>query len=236
MDGGTLRHVTFRVDHDCPMARLSREVPDAHFTNWSGHRVEVTQVRCDPLRWDKVVAAAEKHLTVQRAFPSSDGGLLVAGMRVNDERSISRTLEAHQCIWLQPMRIQDGRESYDAIAYGSGPAPEQEALNAMSAHWPTQVVRRRTVGPEDLTASLFLSLRPLLDAPTDKQAEALLAAAASGYYQSPRGSTTAEVAATMGLGRSAFEERLRGGENRVLGALVPALEHHRRSEDDERHE
>ena len=97
----------------------------------------------------------------------------------------------------------------------------------MSKHGPTRVVQRRTIGPEELSASLFLSLRPVLEAPTDKQSEALVAAGRHGYYQTPRGSTTAEVAAELGLGRSAFEERLRGGENRVLAALLPLLEHRR---------
>jgi predicted DNA binding protein len=67
----------------------------------------------------------------------------------------------------------------------------------------------------------------VLDAPTDKQAEALVAAGKAGYYRSPREATTAEVAAGMELGRSAFEERLRGAENRVLSALLPLLEHRR---------
>lgn len=230
MDGGTLRHVTFRVDHDCPMARLSQDVPEAEFTCWSGHRLEVAEVKCTADDWQRVVAAAPQHLDLERTFASPEGGLLVAAVKLTEERSISRTLETNHCIWLQPMRIQAGRESYDAIAFGGGEQPEQAALNAMSKHWPTQVVRRRTIEAEDLTASLFLSLRPVLEAPTDKQAEALVAAAKSGYYKSPRHATTAEVAQTLGLGRSAFEERLRGAENRVLGSIATVLEHHRRSE------
>ncbi len=125
------------------------------------------------------------------------------------------------------MRVAGGWESYDAIAFGPGKEPEQAALVALARKWPTQVLRRRSVGPSDLLASLFQSLRPVLEAPTDKQAEALAAAARAGYYRSPRGATTAEVAADMGLGRSAFEERLRGAENRVLSAVAAAIEAHR---------
>ncbi|HUR62165.1 MAG TPA: helix-turn-helix domain-containing protein [Candidatus Thermoplasmatota archaeon] len=226
MDGTSapLRHLTLRVEHDCPLAELSRELPGADIQAWSTHRLEVVEVRCTPALWPKVEAAARRLLQPLRVLPTADGGLLVWEPRVKEEGSVSRILEAHRLIWLQPMRVRGGWEHYDAIGVGEGDTQERQALQALAAVGATQVVRRRTVTAHDLVASLFLSLRPVLEAPTDKQAEALLAAAAAGYYKSPRGATTAEVAEGMGLGRSAFEERLRGGENRLLQALVPALE------------
>lgn len=227
MDGPPLRHVTFRVQHDCPLARLSEELAGLRFTVWSGHGLEILEVSCPRALWPTVTATAARHLSVQRAFQSPWGGLLVAEVTVDPAKSISRTLEAHHCLWLQPMVLQDGWEHYDAISFGPTPASEQKALDALAQHGATRVVQRRSIGPEDLTASLFLSLRPVLDAPTDKQAEALVAAGKSGYYRTPRDATTAEVAQGLGLGRSAFEERLRGGENRVLQALLPLLEHRR---------
>lgn len=229
MDGPPqpLRQVTFRVKHDCPLARLSAEAPAARFRVWSGHRVEVIEAVCPKAAWPGTVEAARRHLDVKRVFPAKEGGVIVAEMAVAPERSISRTLEAHHCVWLQPMRLEAGWEHYDAIAFAPSAAAEQEALDALSRHGTTRVVRRRSIAPEHLTASLFLSLRPLLEAPTEKQAEALLAACRAGYYESPRQATTAEVAEGLGLGRSAFEERLRGAENRILRTLAPLLEHHR---------
>lgn len=225
--GPALRQVTFRVEHDCPMARLSAEVPAARFTNWSGHHVEIVEVRGARAVWEQTIDAAPQHLEVLRAIATPEGGLLVAEMHVDDQASVSRILEAHHCMALQPMRVVSGWEHYDAIAFGPTRSPEQAALEALSRRWRTQVVRRRSIGPGDLMASLFQSLRPIVEAPTDKQAEALVAAARQGYYASPRGATTAEVAATLDLGRSAFEERLRGGENRILRAVADALATHR---------
>lgn len=228
MDGhGPLRQVTFRVEHDCPLAALSREVPQARFADWNGHRIEVLDVRCTPAIWDRLVEVAPDHLEVRRTFQTPEGGLIVAELEVPAGKSLSRILESNQCMALQPMRVAGGWESYDAIAFGSAKEPEQAALAALSRQWPTQVTRRRSIAPADLAASLFQSLRPLLEAPTDKQAEALAAAARAGYYRAPRAATTAEIAATMGLGRSAFEERLRGAENRILAAVAGALEAHR---------
>lgn len=227
MDGPALRQVTFRVEHDCPMAALSRTVPAASFTNWGGHRIEVVEVRASKAAWGQVVAAAPRFLTVLRTFATPEGGILVVELHVEEAQSLSRILEAHHCMGLQPMRVAAGWESYDAIAFGPGKDPERGALAALAKRWPTQVTRRRTIGPSDLLASLFHSLRPVLDAPTDKQAEALVAAAESGYYRSPRDATTAEVASRLDLGRSAFEERLRGAENRILSAVAAALATHR---------
>lgn len=227
MDGPPLRQVTFRVEHDCPLADLSRAVPQGAFTSWSGHRIEVLEVRAPPAAWAQAVREAGRRLNVLRSFAAPEGGVIVAELHVDEGRSLSRILESHHCMALQPMRVERGWESYDAIAFGPGKEPEQRALRALAARWPTQVVRRRTIGAQDLMASLFLSLRPILDDPTDKQAEALVAAAREGYYRSPRGSTTAEIASRLGLGRSAFEERLRGAENRILGAIAAALASHR---------
>jgi predicted DNA binding protein len=226
MDGSSapLRHLTLRVEHDCPLAQLSRELPAADFQAWSTHRLEVVEVRCTAALWPKVEEAALRLLEPLRVLRTADGGLLVWEPKAKEERSISRILESHRLIWLQPMRVRAGWEHYDAIGVGEGDAQERAALQALAAVGATQVVRRRPVTAHDLVASLFLSLRPVLDAPTDKQTQALLAAAQAGYYKSPREATTAEVAARLGLGRSAFEERLRGGENRLLAALVPALE------------
>ncbi len=210
------------------MAALSREVPAADFHCWSGHRLEVVEVRCASAVWPLVAQAAKRHLAPERILSVPEGGIVVwepERPRAHPESSISQTLEAHHVLWMQPMRVQGGWEHYDAISFASG--GDQAALTALSKSWPTQVVRRRDVGAEDVLASLFLSLRPALDAPTDKQAEALLAASAGGYYRSPRNATTAQLARRLGIGRSAFEERLRGGENRVLGAVLPALEQQR---------
>jgi predicted DNA binding protein len=226
---GPLRKVTLRVEHDCPLARLSRAVPRAAFRSWSGHSLEVVEVRCAPDVWPDVEENAARLLDPLRVLPLGGGGVLVWEPHVEAERSLSRVLEANQVVWMQPVRVEAGWEHYDAIAVGagrgkaSGKAPEQAAISELARRWPTQVARRSTVEAESMVSSLFHSLAPILDSPTPKQAEALAVAAREGYYRSPRSATTAQLAERMGLGRSAFEERLRGAENRILGVIGPIL-------------
>jgi predicted DNA binding protein len=219
---GTLRHVTLRVEHSCPLARLSRQFPTAELNAWSGHRLEVVEVHAGPGLWKNVAAAAGELLNPIRSLTVRGGGVFVWEPKVAATHSLSHILESHGMVWLQPLRLRAGWEHYDAITVGG--EDERAALRELAREGTTQVARRRNVSPEDVLASLFLSLHPVLAAPTDKQTQALVAAWREGYYESPRKRTTAEVAATLGIGRSAFEERLRAGENRVLAALGPALE------------
>lgn len=220
MDAEHLRRVTFRVQHDCPLAELSRDLPHADLRVWSGHRFEVVEVHAEKTLWNEVERAGRQHLRPVRVLRTPHGGIFVWHPPVDPMRSISRRLESHDLMWLQPLRVRGGWEHYDAIAFGEG---EQGALDDLRRDHETQVVQRQWINADDVAAALFLSLHPLLEAPTNKQAEALISAGEQGYYRSPRNVTTAEVAATLGIGRSAFEERLRGAENRIMGGLLPAL-------------
>ncbi len=216
MDG--IRKVRFRVEHDCPVARLSRAV-GGDLQVWSGHRFEVVAWQGSG-DFEQFARAADRELSPVRTVATPHGGFTVWHPEADPNESITRIIERHDMMWQQPLRVSGGWEHYDAISFG---ASEQAALDALRQQHPTQVVRRQEIEPDHVTANLFMSLAPALEAPTDKQAEALIAAHRMGYYRSPRGCTTADVAARLGIGRSAFEERLRGGENRVMDAVVPAL-------------
>ena len=59
-----------------------------------------------------------------------------------------------------------------------------------------------------------------LDALTDRQHEVLKAAYDLGYYDVPRGSSTAEVAAELGVDDSTVAEHLQRAEYNLLGVLL----------------
>src|SRR5437868_5673780 len=103
MDG--LRQVTVRVEHDCPLARFSRALPEAELQSWSGHLLEVVEVRCPPESWTRVEALAEELLSPIRIVGVAGGGIIVWEPHVEAERSLSHTLEAHRLLWLQPVRL-----------------------------------------------------------------------------------------------------------------------------------
>ena len=55
---------------------------------------------------------------------------------------------------------------------------------------------------------------------TPAQADALLTARDMGYFEVPRGADASDVAAELGVSKSAFLERLRRGQNRLLGEAL----------------
>lgn len=152
----------------------------------------------DPLR---VTVLPERTLAVWR--PNGD-----------PKSSLSRLFESHGLMWLQPLQVQGGWERYDLIEFEVGGA--NRALATLRENYDVRVIQQSSLEDADLLHTLFQSMGPLLDAPTPKQREALVAAYEQGYYESPRGTTTRDVAATLGLARSSFEERLRAAENRVM--------------------
>jgi predicted DNA binding protein len=55
---------------------------------------------------------------------------------------------------------------------------------------------------------------------TPAQEEAVRAAIESGYFEVPRAATASEVAADLGISKSAFLERLRRAEESLLGQII----------------
>jgi predicted DNA binding protein len=74
-----------------------------------------------------------------------------------------------------------------------------------------------------LTITAVHALRPVEDEGyglTDPQREALVLAYERGYFESPRGSTLAEVAADLGITQQSLSSRLRRGQRRLVGATL----------------
>lgn len=55
---------------------------------------------------------------------------------------------------------------------------------------------------------------------SEKQTEALRAAHRAGYFDVPRGATASEVADELGIGKTAFLERLRRGQRNLVGQML----------------
>lgn len=85
-----------------------------------------------------------------------------------------------------------------------------------------EIVSKRRRPSSDASAGRVAS-DVLLPALTPKQADAVLAALEAGYYESPRRVTTEEIAASLRVSRSTFEDHLRRGEAQLMHSLGPLL-------------
>lgn len=129
------------------------------------------------------------------------------------ERALVEAVEHAGGVVLPPLRWAAGAVEVDAVEGRAGLAAAVRAAVPQA-----EVARKRPLAeaPEDL-------LRSRLPLPhlTRKQAEAILAALDTGYYDVPRKVTTLDVARKLGVGRSTFEEHLKKAEAQFVGALAP---------------
>ncbi len=87
-----------------------------------------------------------------------------------------------------------------------------------------QLVSRRTLEETAVRESLVLSPRSLLGELTKKQSHALMTAIARGYYEIPKKLSTDDIAKSLDLPRTTYEEHLRKAESKVMKAMAPLLE------------
>lgn len=120
----------------------------------------------------------------------------------------------HTPVSLGAIRVADGVEHYEII----GEIEDLRALlDTLEDEGPMEVDTIRSVGPGAREPDDDL---PMAAALTDKQIDTLLLAHADGYYQWPRDQTASDLAQKTDLSLSAFLDRLRRAESKVLDRFV----------------
>jgi len=115
---------------------------------------------------------------------------------------------------LPPILWQGGRATLDLLV-----RPDVDAAALVSLFPEAELLRRsRSDAEGSAVASPWF-----LPTVTAKQAEAVLAAHAAGYYEQPRRAEAQEVCRKLGLGRSAFGDRLARAEGAMVASLLPVL-------------
>jgi len=87
---------------------------------------------------------------------------------------------------------------------------------------PTELIRKRELPLSALPTTVWVN--SLFGEMTQKQMDSLLKAHRYGYYSSPREVTTENIARSLGVSRSTYEEHLRKAENRIMANLIPYLQ------------
>lgn len=210
---------TFRVgDAAQPVPTADRDV-----------RVELwCNDHCDLVRAvgpDADAALDEVAATVGIADRLADGeervavtdGCLAAERTDNVERYVGR----HGCLLMPPLRYADGDRVLRVLAL-DGDALSRVYRDLLDDGHEVTVESKRGV---DAVARGGPVLDPggLVPELTARQRETLTTAIAEGYYEIPRGTTTAEIAAAVGVERRTAEEHLRRAERKVVEALAAYL-------------
>jgi predicted DNA binding protein len=226
----TLFEIDFRAQHDCPYNDLSRANPRAVIAHWCNFKRDVLEIKCDDVELFQRIQYDVSQLArslggkiLRKGFSANNVQLVIRNCGcANIKNSITRTLQDHNCLEIQPTIYKDGWEWYRAISFNQQDI--RKFFSSLEAFAKVEVLSRRTIKERTMREALVISTTSLLGGLTEKQASALIAALNEGYYRIPKKITTDEIAQRLGIPRTTFEEHLRKAESKVLVALTPYLQ------------
>ncbi|MCL7416347.1 MAG: helix-turn-helix domain-containing protein [Halalkalicoccus sp.] len=204
--------VEFRVTgDDCPLARATREV-------------EAT-VDCRPpqaRRDDNVLLRASVRGEHEALLERLDGDGDIRYLHVSTVDGIAnvRCLSKQPCVihrlvdvgfMVESVQYRDGVETYVGAVVG-----HDVLRGVLEAAGETVGVTLERVSPLGTTDDAPVARRWDL---TPAQEVALETALEMGYFEIPRNATASEVSAELGIGKSAFLERLRRGQAALFSQL-----------------
>ncbi len=217
-----LWEVSLRASYDYPFIDLSRSLPETPISMWCLWNRELLQV---PSRDPGVVREAER--AIRKAGRVVDYWVDARGARLfllectcPRYDSLWNVIESHQCWDAPPVVYRDGWANFRVISFEAGRT--RDLFEDLKTRGPAELLRKRELSLSVLPTSVWTHV--LFGDLTAKQAEALLTAHRFGYYTSPRQATTEDIAASLSVGRTTYEEHLRKAENRVISSLIPYLE------------
>jgi hypothetical protein len=217
--------VHFRVRHDTPLGAFTAQRPGVALTVWCNWEFDVYELS-GATRADADALAATMGMHEGDAeIHELDGALhVIVGLCSNTPHgSAVEHIDESRCLHVPPARIHAGWEEFKMVSFSEERTRDVFArLRKEGAE--VELVAKKPLNRQALLATEGPGLGSLFDALTDKQAEAVVLANRHGLYASPRRTTAAAIADSVGLSRSTFEEHLRKAENTLLGGMAPHLE------------
>ncbi len=234
-----LTELTFRLQHDCLFNDFTRKHPDIPFAVWCNSVTDFLEVECrDAETFERiqpdlfVLAKGRGSKILSKSFERGNLQVLVRTCSCNKgprgrRVTISDFFQKHNLLEIQPTIYNDGWEHYRVIAFHDRDI--KNLFRSLDGYAKTEVLSRRTIEGSPMRDAFLVSLKTLFNELTPKQADALLTALESGYYQVPKKVTTEEIARRHKVPRTTYEEHIRKAESKVLRAIAPYVSLYARS-------
>ncbi len=228
----TVYEIAFKLQHDCPYTDLSRNLPEITFAHWCNHEKDVIEISCEDedlatfedLQRD--LRSLERSLSVKivrKSFGILSGKIVTESCHCNRIRKgVSPIIEKHNCLEMAPIVYKGGWEWYRMLAFKQSDI--KSLFDELDGFTNLQIISRRKIAETSVKESLVLSPGSFLGQLTKKQAFSLITALSLGYYEVPKKVTTDEIAKSVDLPRTTFEEHLRKAESKVMKSVAPLLE------------
>jgi predicted DNA binding protein len=224
--------IACKLQHECPYNDLTKKLPEITFAHWCNHDRDVIEISCEEedlstfKELQKDLRSLERALNVKilrKSFGVHSAQLVTEKCHCEGiSRSVSPVIEKHNCLRIEPIMYKHGWEWYRILAFRQKDV--KELFLELEKFANVQLVSRRTLEETAVRESLVVSPRSLLGELTKKQSHALMTAIARGYYEIPKRLSTDDIARSLDLPRTTYEEHLRKAESKVMKAVAPLLE------------
>lgn len=220
----------FRVRVDGPLARFTRDHPRAALAlwcNWKHEVVEIAGVTHDAAR--ALQEEVQKVSPWTELYPLGDQlHMLVLECVDLPHDFVNSAVDGARCLNLPPTRFAEGHEHYSIVSFSDARTRDLFKRLRESGR-EVELLKKRELAVQPMLNAGGMGVNAVLSELTEKQAESVLLAHRHGMYDSPRRVTAAQIAESVGLSRSTYEEHLRKAENMLMRNLVPHLELHLRA-------
>ncbi|MFB6071505.1 MAG: helix-turn-helix domain-containing protein [Halobacterium sp.] len=206
-----MQQATFRLAGDGAYAAATADT-DVRMALWCNDHCDLLRVRGADA--DSALAAVDERVGVREKVREGDTTLAVTGACLRAEsEGIEDVVAAHGCLLVPPLAYVDGEKRVRVLSLS--PSSLTDVYRDLSERYDVTVEDKREVSAPNPGAPGVAGVDL-----TARQDAVLRAAVEDGYYDLPRGTTTAELAGRFGLARSTLEEHLRRAEGKVATAFA----------------
>ena len=189
---------------------------DATVSLWCNDHCDLLAVRGEAS--EAVLEAIESRVGIRIRLERGDRTLAITDDCVRDrDDAIERYLGNHGCLLLPPLSYARGAKRCRVLALD--PADLTAVYRDLAVDRSVNVLSKRSIETPEVERPMGMVPEPVGDL-TDRQRSALLVAYEGGYYDRPRGITTAAIGRALGVGRRTAEEHLRRAEAKVMDAVL----------------
>jgi predicted DNA binding protein len=217
--------VHFRVRPQTPLSAFTAARPGLSLTVWCNWEFDVYELSGGTAEDAAALVDAMRLPADSTEVHAFDEGLhVVVGVCADVQHGCAvESIDEAKCLHVPPARFHGGWEEFRMVSFS------EERTRAVFARLRKEgaevhLVAKRPLNRQALLCHESPAVNILFQGLTDKQSEAVVLAHRHGLYASPRRTTAASIADSVGLSRSTFEEHLRKAENSLLGGLAPYLE------------
>ncbi|ELY91520.1 helix-turn-helix domain-containing protein [Natrinema altunense] len=209
----------FRIESDDPYSSSTAN-NETSIELWCNDHCDLLHVTGDQQADVEAQVAAEVGVQ-QRIENGSDRTIITEScLKQYGDDYIEAPLAANDCLLLPPLRYENGAKVVRVLALTASNLTAfysdiaADSIVTVESKKELQTVRSETP---------VLSVDSFLPTLSDRQREVFLTAYEWGYYEIPRGTTTADIADALDLSRRTVDHHLRRAEEKIADAFATYL-------------